>query len=148
VTERVEQADALRRREHQVEPRDRSQPLRLHPPLVGERVDAFDCDEPGLHAPTRTQLLLGVRMQAADQAAELAFLHNAVELERSGAAADPNAGRLAQACVVIVEACRDGAFVVALLAWRELRDAEHNATLALRPIYGSHSASVSACYLG
>ena len=62
------------------------------------------------------QLLLGLRVQTADQPAELAFLHDALEFERARAAPGPDAGRLAAAGVVVVEARRDGALVVALLA--------------------------------
>src|SRR3954465_13613837 len=82
-------------------------------------------------------------MEAADQPAELAFVHDAFELERSGASTDPDPRRLAAPSVVVVEACCDGAFIVALLARRELRDAQHNGTVALQPIYGLNSASVS-----
>ena len=74
----------------------------------------------------RAQLLLGVRVDAADQPPELALVHDAFELERPGAPAGPDAGRLAAARVVVVEAGRDGALVVALLARRELRDAQHD----------------------
>ena len=91
VAERVEQADALRRREDEVEPGDRGELLRLDAALVGERVDALDRDHPRLRLATCAQLLLGVRMEAADQPAELALVHDALELERSGASAGPDA---------------------------------------------------------
>ena len=51
VAERVEQADALRRREDEVEPGDRRELLRLDPALVGQRVDPLDRDHPRLRVP-------------------------------------------------------------------------------------------------
>src|SRR3954471_2871867 len=87
ITEGVEEADALGRREHEVETRDRGKPLRLDASLVGERVDALDRDQAGLRLAACAQLLLGVGMQAADQPAKLALLHEALELERSSAPA-------------------------------------------------------------
>ena len=73
----------------------------------------------------RAELLLGVRVDAADQPAELALMHEAVELELTAPRPGPDAGRLAAARVVVVEPGGDGALVVALLPRRELRDAQH-----------------------
>src|SRR3954453_14518451 len=126
VTESVEQAHALRRREDEVEPGNGGELLGLDAALVSERVDALDRDHAGLSLATCAQLLLGVRMEATDQPAELALVHDAFEPERLCAPTDPDAGRLATTGVVVVETCCDGAFVVALLTRRELRDAQHD----------------------
>ena len=49
VGERVQQADALRAREHEVVPRNRCQPLRLLPPLPALEVERPDGDRPLAH---------------------------------------------------------------------------------------------------
>src|SRR6476646_8529093 len=87
VAQGVKEADALGGREHEIEARNRGKPLRLDAPLVGERVDALDRDQAGLGLAACAQLLLGVGMQAADQPAEFALLHDALEFERSSASA-------------------------------------------------------------
>ena len=85
----------------------------------------------------RAQLVLGVRMDAADQPPELALLHDAFELELARASPDPDARRLAVALVVLVEPGGDGPLVVALLPRCELRDTQHDpATLAFNPFMG------------
>jgi hypothetical protein len=90
VAERVQQADALRRREDEVEPRDRRELLRLDPPLVGQRVDPLDRDHP--RPGMRPQLVSAARVEAADQPAELAVVNVPFELELLRAAACPDAG--------------------------------------------------------
>ena len=90
VAERVQQAAALGDREDEVEASDRRELLRLHAALVGEWVDPLDRDLARLRMPA--ELLFGMRVDAADQPAELPLVHQAVELERSCAAAGPDAG--------------------------------------------------------
>ena len=90
-----------------------------------------------------------VRVEAADQPAELALVHDAFELELACAPACPDAWRLAAARVVVVEAGGDGAFVVALLARRELRDAQHSGHYnSFDPFMGRMMHLCLACYLG
>jgi hypothetical protein len=89
VAERVQQADALRHAENEVEARHRRQLLCLERPLAGERVDPLHGD---LACPVVTpQLVLGARVLAADQAPKLALAHHALELELASATAHPDA---------------------------------------------------------
>ena len=130
VAERVQQADALRRREHEVVPRDRRERLHLEPALAGRRIDPLDRDL----LPGRMPAELGgrERMLAADQPPQLALADDPVELELRRAAPDPDARRLAAAGVVVVDPGGDRALVVGLLARRELRHRQHRGTLASR----------------
>ena len=82
----------------------------------------------GVAPPARVAASRCADGETADQPTELALEHDAFELERSGTSADPEPGRLAAPGVVVVEAC------FATLT---------TATIELRSIYGSPSASVS-----
>jgi hypothetical protein len=145
VAERVQQADALGRGEDEVEAGDRCQLLHFQRAVAGERVDPLDRDPP--RPVVAAQLLLRPRVLAPDQPTQLALLHDAFEPELLGAAASPDAWRLAPARVVVVEAVRDGAFVVALLARRELGDAQHSGPIiASDPLVGRMMHLCPACY--
>ena len=130
VAERVQEADALRRREHQVVPGHRRERLHLEPALTGRRVDPLDRDL--LPGRMPAELSGRERMLAADQPPQLALADDAVELELRRTTADPDAGRLAAARVVVVDPGSDGALVVGLLARRQLRHRQHRGTLASR----------------
>ena len=146
VAKRVQQADALRHAEDEVEAGHRRQLLHLQLALAAIRVDPLDRDPPRLRMPA--QLFLGVRVDAANQPAEFPLVHEPLQLELSGAAARPDAGRLAAARVVVVEPRRDRALVVALLPRRELRDAQHSGHYsALDPFMGRVHLCL-ACYRG
>ena len=90
VAERVQQADALRDAEDEVEAGDGRELLRLDDALVCQRVDPLDRDPPCPSVPA--QLRIGVRVVAADQPPELALLHEPFELELTSAATYPDAG--------------------------------------------------------
>lgn len=72
-------------------------------------------------------------MVAVEDGSELFFADLALELEVLGAPREPVAGRLARACVVILNAAGNGVQVVELAALAELPDVEDLAT-ALRVI--------------
>src|SRR5262249_22964995 len=109
---------------------DRPQRLLLQATLAGGGVDLLDRDRARLRVPA-AQLLAGKGVVAANQRAELAVLDDALEAERGGAAAGPDARRPAAASVVVVDPGRDGALVVALLPRRQLRHAQHAIHCAL-----------------
>ena len=112
VAERVQEADALRHGEDEVEAGDRPKRLLLQAPLAARRVDLLDGDRPRLRMPP-AQPLAAQRVVAADERAELPVLDDALEPERGRATSGPDARRLAAAGVVVVESGRDRALVVA-----------------------------------
>jgi hypothetical protein len=69
VAERVQEADALRNREDEVEAGNGGELLPLDSPLVGVRVDPLDGDDSRLRVATQT--LLRQRMETTDQCAQL-----------------------------------------------------------------------------
>ena len=90
VAERVQQADALRDAEDEVEAGDGRELLRLDDALVRQRVDPLDRDPP--RPSVLAQLRIGVRVVPADQPPKLALLHEPFELELTSAATYPDAG--------------------------------------------------------
>jgi hypothetical protein len=124
VAEGVEEADALGRAEDEVEAGDGSEPLLLYPSLPARRVDPLDLDRP------RGRMLAKLgsrqRMKPANELPQLALLDDAFQIELLGASTGPDTRRLAFARVVVVDTRRHRALVVALLAGRELGDAEHS----------------------
>ena len=122
-SERVQQTDALRRREHQVVTRVRLQRLLLSIALSGRRVDPLDRDLLLRRVPA--ELGGRERMPAADQPPKLTIADDAVELELRGSAANPHPRRLSATRVVVVDPVSDRALVVRLLARRQLRHRQH-----------------------
>ena len=123
VGERVQQADALRAREHEVVPGHRREPLRLLAPLAALDVEPPHRDRPLPHR--RPQHRAARRVDAAQQRPEPAVLDHAREPERRSTATGPEPRRLAAAGVVVVQPARDLLLVVGLLPERELRHAQH-----------------------
>jgi hypothetical protein len=123
VAERVQEADALRRREDQIEPGDGGELLLLPPAPARGGVDPLDRDRARLHR--SPQLLPRPRIPAPDQRAKLALAHLTLEAQAGGAAPRPLAGRLTRAGVIVVQAGGHRALVIRLLPRRQLRNRQH-----------------------
>jgi hypothetical protein len=123
AAEGMEEADALRRREDEVEARDRRQLLLLRSPRARVRVDPFDRDRPRLVVPT--QLFPAHGVGAAYQQAELALAHNALEPKGRRPTTDPHPRRLTPARVIVIHPRRHRTLVVRLLPRRQLRHTQH-----------------------
>src|SRR5262249_41047645 len=116
TAERVQEADALRRREHQVVAGHRRQRLHLDPTLTRSPVDPLHRDLP----PGRMAAKLGgrERMLPSDPPPELALTHDPVQLELSRTAPHPNPRRLTPTRVVVLDPVSDRTLVIRLLARR------------------------------
>ena len=123
ASERMQEADALRRREHQVVTGDRRQRLLLQPALTRGRIDPLDRNP--LLRRMRAEHGGTERMAAADQPPELALTDDPLQLELSRTTAHPHPRRLAPARVVVVDPRRNRALVIRLLARRQLRHRQH-----------------------
>ena len=75
VSQRVQQAHALRAREDEAVARDRSELLHLVLPLAGLEVELADCDRPLANG--RSEAFATCRIDAAKKRAETAVLHDA-----------------------------------------------------------------------
>jgi hypothetical protein len=130
IPERVQQAHALRRAEHQIEPRHRPQ-LPLHQsPHASRRVELLDPNPPHRHH--SAQLAPGGGVHSAHQPPQVAVLDDTDEPQPRRASPVPDAGRLAATRVVVIQALRDARLVVRLLPRRELRDTQQSAHSASR----------------
>ncbi len=125
VGERMQHADALRAREHQVVAADRLQPLRLLAPLARVNVERADGDCPLPHR--LPQPLLVRRIDAAQQCSQVAVADDADEAQSRRATPRPEPRRLAATRVVVVQPSRDLLLVIRLLAQRQLRHTQHPA---------------------
>ena len=124
AAECVEQAHTLRGSKDQIESRDRTQ-LTLEPPdLPGLGIDASHRDSPSGSVSPKARV--GTRVKPRDQAAQLLPFHRPCKSQGLRTATCPDAGCLTGSGVVVVQAVRDGALVVALLTWGKFRDAEHD----------------------
>ena len=123
VAERVEEADALRAGEDEVEAGHGGEPLLLLDALARLRVEPLDRDRPVLDR--RAQARAARRVEAAEERPEVALMDDAREVEGLGAAARPHPRRLSPTGVVVVETAGDLLLVVALLADRELGHTQH-----------------------
>ena len=100
VGQRMQQAQALRAREHEVVARDRREPLLLLLPLAAPDIEHPHRDRPRPHR--RPQRGPARRIDTTQQRPEIAVLDHADEPERRGTASRPHTRRLAAARVVVV----------------------------------------------
>ena len=105
VAEGVQQADALRHREHQVKPRHRPQLPLDHAPLTRRRVQPLHVDRS--HRYRWPQPRAGRRILASHQLSERALRDDADQAQLDRAGADPDARTLTAPGVVIVHSLRD-----------------------------------------
>ena len=126
VAERVQEADALRDGEDEVEAGDRAERLLLPSPLAARRVDLLDRDRsaPSDAGAAGCSPVSGWSPRIS--VSQLAVLDDAFEPERQRRLCRSRCpGDSPRPGVVVVDPGGDGALVVALLARRQLCDAQH-----------------------